>query len=83
MKIPTAFLIEICELKGRREGGARVNEAQPLVLLNDGGATAHDVLALAGSIRRTVHARTGMTISLEPELIGFSPQEVEKYLSLE
>ena len=82
VKIPTAFLIEICGLKGHREGGARVNEAQPLVLLNDGGATADDALTLAGRIRRAVHARTGMTISLEPELVGFSPQEMEKYLAL-
>jgi UDP-N-acetylmuramate dehydrogenase len=82
VKIPTAFLIEICGLKGHCEGGARVNHTQPLVLLNDGGATARDVLTLAGFVRRTVHARTGMEISLEPELVGFRPEEVEKYLSL-
>jgi UDP-N-acetylmuramate dehydrogenase len=82
VKIPTAFLIEICGLKGRREGGARVNEAQPLVLLNDGGATAHDVLTLAGVVRRTVYARTGTAIQLEPELVGFTQDEVEKFLAL-
>jgi UDP-N-acetylmuramate dehydrogenase len=80
VKIPTAFLIEICGLKGHREGGARVNETQPLVLLNDGGATAHDVLALAGFVRRTVYVRTGMTIQLEPELVGFRPEEIKQYL---
>lgn len=83
VKIPTAFLIEICGLKGHREGNARVNESQPLVLLNDGGATAHDILALAGCVRRTVYARTGMAINLEPELVGFAPGEVGKYLALE
>ena len=82
VKIPSAFLIEICGLKGHCEGGARVNETQPLVLLNDGGATAHDVLTLAGCVRRAVHARTGMTLQLEPELVGFSPQQVEEYLAL-
>ncbi|HZT69666.1 MAG TPA: UDP-N-acetylmuramate dehydrogenase [Terriglobia bacterium] len=80
IKVPTAFLIEICELKGHREGRARVNENQPLVLLNDGGATASDVLKLAGFVRRTVRARTGMTISLEPELVGFQQDEIERYL---
>ena len=83
VKIPTAFLIEICGLKGHREGGARVNETQPLVLLNDGGATARDVLALAGFVRRTVYDRTGMTIQLEPELVGFRPEEIEQYLGPE
>lgn len=82
-KVPTAFLIEICGLKGHQEGNARVNPTQPLVLLNDGGATAHDVLTLAGFVRRTVHAQTGLTIALEPELVGFSPEEAEKYLALE
>ena len=80
VRIPTAFLIEICGLKGHREGGARVNETQPLVLLNDGGATARDVLALAGFVRRTVYARTGMTIQIEPELVGFRPEEIKQFL---
>jgi UDP-N-acetylmuramate dehydrogenase len=83
IKVPTAFLIEICGLKGHQEGNAHVNQTQPLVLLNDGGATAHDVLTLAGFVRRAVHARTGMTIALEPELVGFNPEEVKKYLALE
>ena len=76
IKIPTAFLIEICGLKGYRIGGAQVNEAQPLVLLNQGGATAQDVIALARHVRRTVRARTGMAIAIEPELVGFTPQEM-------
>ena len=70
IKVPTAFLIETCGLKGYRMGAARVNETQPLVLLNEGGATADDVLRLARHIRQTVFARTGMVISLEPELAG-------------
>jgi UDP-N-acetylmuramate dehydrogenase len=83
IKIPTAFLIEICGLKGHRVGNAQVNETQPLVLLNLGGATADDVMKLAGHVRRTVAERTGMAISLEPELVGFSPEEVSNYLSLD
>jgi UDP-N-acetylmuramate dehydrogenase len=83
VKIPSAFLIDICGLKEFHIGGARVNETQPLVLLNDGGATAHDVLTLAGCIRRAVHASTGMTLPLEPELVGFKAEEVEKYLAIE
>ena len=76
IKIPTAFLIEICGLKGHRIGGAQVNETQPLVLLNQGGATAQDVIALAQHVRKTVRARTGMAIAIEPELVGFTKQEM-------
>ena len=82
IKIPTAFLIEICGLKGRRIGNAQVNEIQPLVLLNLGGATADDVMTLAGEVRRTVRERTGMALSLEPELLGFSLEEAATYLNL-
>jgi UDP-N-acetylmuramate dehydrogenase len=80
IKIPTAFLIEICGLKGHRIGGAQVNETQPLVLLNQGGATAEDVLTLARHVRHTVYEHTGMTISIEPELVGFTEQEVADLL---
>ena len=83
VKIPTAFLIEICGLKGHRIGGAQVNESQPLVLLNQGGATAQDVIALAQHVRRTVRARTGMVIAIEPELVGFSTQELADINNLE
>lgn len=76
IKIPTAFLISICDLKGYRIGGAQVNEIQPLVLLNQGGATSQDVMALAQHVRKTVRERTGMKISIEPELVGFTPQEL-------
>jgi UDP-N-acetylmuramate dehydrogenase len=82
IKIPTAFLIEICGLKGHRIGGAQVNELQPLVLLNQGGATAQDVVTLAKHVRRIVHERTGMALSIEPELVGFTAQEIADINSL-
>lgn len=82
IKIPTAFVIEACGLKSLRVGNAQVNSTQPLVLLNLGGATADDVMTLAGQIRRTVAERTGMAISLEPELVGFTAKEVARYLNL-
>jgi UDP-N-acetylmuramate dehydrogenase len=82
VRIPTAFLIDACGLKGYWIGSAKVNESQPLVLLNEGGATAEDVLRLARHIRQTVYARTGIAISLEPELVGFSQAELADYLAL-
>ena len=83
IKIPTAFLIDICGLKGYCIGGAQVNDAQPLVLLNRGGATAQDVLALAQHVRRTVHHRTGMTVAIEPELVGFTKEEIYDFSKVE
>jgi len=83
IKIPTAFLMEACGLKGCRAGRVEVNETQPLVLLNQGGATAADVMRLVKRIRQTIYQRTGMVISIEPELIGFRPDELEDHLALE
>ncbi|PYV26605.1 MAG: hypothetical protein DMG27_06245 [Acidobacteria bacterium] len=83
IKIPTAFLMEACGLKGCRAGRAEVNETQPLVLLNQGGATAADVMGLVKRIRQTIYERTGMVISIEPELIGFRPAEMEDHLALQ
>ena len=76
-KIPAAFLLDICGLRGHRVGGAQVNEKQPLVLLNQGGATAHDVLALAQHLRKSVWTRTGLALAIEPELVGFAKDEWE------
>ncbi len=78
IKVPTAFLIEICGLKRYQSGAAQVNVTQPLVLLNRGGATAADVLAVAAHVRRTIYLRTGMNIELEPELVGFDRREIQK-----
>ncbi|HLW79329.1 MAG TPA: hypothetical protein VKU44_06990, partial [Terriglobia bacterium] len=83
IRIPTAFLIDVCGLKGLEVGRAKVNETQPLVLLNQGGATASDVMQLARQVRRTVYERTGVEIGLEPELVGFTADEVRGYLALE
>jgi UDP-N-acetylmuramate dehydrogenase len=83
IRIHAAFLISICGLKGHEVGGAKVNPSQPLVILNQGSATAEDVLRLAGHIRRTVHRETGVALSLEPELVGFSDAEREDYVRIE
>ncbi|MGH9396647.1 MAG: UDP-N-acetylmuramate dehydrogenase [Terriglobia bacterium] len=83
IRIPTAFLMEICGLKGFRLGGAQVNETQPLVLLNQGGATARDVLLLAQHVRQTLFAKTGMKVALELELAGFTQEEIDAFMAIE
>ncbi|MGH9351042.1 MAG: UDP-N-acetylmuramate dehydrogenase [Terriglobia bacterium] len=81
-RIPTAFLMEICGLKGFRMGGAKVSETQPLVLLNQGGATAHDVLMLARHVRQTLYRKTGIKVDIEPELAGFKPEDLADAITL-
>ncbi len=72
VKVPAAFLIDLCGLKNLQSGGAGINPNQPLVIINQTGqATARDVLNLANIVRQTVLAKTGIELQFEPELIGF------------
>jgi UDP-N-acetylmuramate dehydrogenase len=59
-------LIEAAGLKGARRGDAQISTVHANFIVNHGGATAGDVLALIGQARATVRLRTG--ILLEPEV---------------
>lgn len=65
-KLAAGWLIDQCGLKGFQIGGAAVHERQALVLVNQGQATASDVLQLAHSVRQQVLAR--FAVALEPEV---------------
>ncbi len=67
-KVPAAWLIDRCGLKGRRFGGAMVWESQPLVIVNASGtATSADVVGLENEIIRTVRDRFNITLVPEVE----------------
>lgn len=83
IKIPTAFLIDRSGLKGIQVGGASIHQNQPLVIVNTtGNATASDVLNLFKKVRQAVYAKTGLEIANEPELIGFTDEELKNYFEL-
>lgn len=71
-KTPTAFLMELCGLKGYQIGGAQINPAQPAIVLNaTGQATSADILALRDFVLDKVKTTFGVELEVEPELIGF------------
>lgn len=70
VKIPAAWLIERCGLKGHSHGGAAVSDQHALVIINRGRASASDVLALKDKIQSTVLDRFGIRLQVEPELLG-------------
>lgn len=82
IKIPAAFLIDICGLKGKSVGGAKLWEKQPLVIVNTGKATAHDVASLFQQVQKEVEQKTGLKLMPEPEFIGFTDSEITHYLNL-
>ena len=66
----TAKLIDECDLKGKQIGGARVSDKHAGFIVNDGNATAKDIIELIDLVKRTVYKQTGKYIDLEIEIIG-------------
>jgi UDP-N-acetylenolpyruvoylglucosamine reductase len=71
-------LIDEMGLKGRRVGAVEVSSVHANFIINHGGGTATEALALARQVRGEVKARCG--ISLEPEvlLLGANWEDVLK-----
>jgi len=66
LKIPAAWLLDQAGWKGYRRGAVGVHREQAVVLVNYGGASGADLLALARDMQRSVADRFGIT--LEPEV---------------
>jgi UDP-N-acetylmuramate dehydrogenase len=72
VKIPAAWLIEQSGFaRGYAMGPAGISSKHPLAIVNRGGATARDLLALAVRIKRTVADRFGIRLRPEPAFVGF------------
>jgi len=66
VKISAAWLIERCGFKGARRGDVGVYSGHALVLVNHGGGTGREILALAQEIQQAVVARFGVFLEPEP-----------------
>jgi UDP-N-acetylmuramate dehydrogenase len=72
VKIPAAWLIEQAGFhKGSTLGAAGISSRHTLALVNRGGASAAEILALAEQISSAVETRFGIRLEREPVLVGF------------
>ncbi len=68
--IPAGKLIDELGLKGTRVGGAVVSAEHGNFIVNDGNATARDVLELIALLKRRAQEERGIELQVEVEMIG-------------
>jgi UDP-N-acetylenolpyruvoylglucosamine reductase len=69
-KIPAGKLIDELGLKGTRVGGAVVSAEHGNFIVNDGNATARDILELIAILKARVKETRGIELQTEVEIIG-------------
>ncbi len=66
----TAALIDEAGLKGKKIGGARVSEKHAGFIVNDGNATASDVIELIEFVKSTIKEKFGKELETEVIIVG-------------
>lgn len=70
LTIPAGKLIDELGLKGARVGGAVVSETHGNFIVNEGRATAQDILNLIEIIRQRAKAARGIDLETEVQIVG-------------
>ena len=68
-KLAAGWLIDRSGMKGYSEGRVGVHERQALVLINHGGATGEEVMALARKVQARVREKFGIEIDTEVNIL--------------
>lgn len=68
-KIPAAWLIEQCGLKGEKIGGAMISEKHANYIVNSGNAKASDVKELINLAKEKVREKFGIELEEEIQIL--------------
>ncbi|MFZ4387983.1 MAG: UDP-N-acetylmuramate dehydrogenase, partial [Chthoniobacterales bacterium] len=74
--ISAGRLIEELGFKNSAIGGARVSEVHANFIVNDGGATAAEILSLISRIQDKARAERGIELETEVSIIGEAPDAI-------
>ncbi|HEV3244638.1 MAG TPA: UDP-N-acetylmuramate--L-alanine ligase [Chthoniobacterales bacterium] len=69
-KCPAGKLVDELGLKNSAVGKARVSEVHGNFIVNDGGATAADMLELIDRIKKSAKAKRGIELETEVQIVG-------------
>ncbi|MGE5426171.1 MAG: UDP-N-acetylmuramate dehydrogenase [Bacillota bacterium] len=69
VKVPAGWLIEQAGFKGKRFGAVGMYDKQALILVNFGGASARQALALVKKVQAGVYKKFGVSIQPEVNII--------------
>jgi UDP-N-acetylmuramate--L-alanine ligase/UDP-N-acetylenolpyruvoylglucosamine reductase len=69
-QIPAGMLIDSLGLKGRSHGRAAVSDVHANFVINQGGASAREMLELIDAIRHAARTERGMDLETEIKIIG-------------
>jgi len=69
-KCPAGKLVDELGLKNSAVGKARVSEVHGNFIVNEGGATASDVLELIDRIKQTARKKRGIELETEVQIVG-------------
>ncbi|MBK8253316.1 MAG: UDP-N-acetylmuramate dehydrogenase [Polyangiaceae bacterium] len=76
-KLAAAWLIEHAGFtKGTSDGAVGLSTNHALAIINRGGATASQIVAFAIRIKRAVYNTFGVSLAVEPMLVGFDADEI-------
>ena len=67
---PAGQLVDELGLKNRRVGNARISDVHGNFIVNEGGASAQDVLTLIEEIRQIAREKRGVDLETEVEIVG-------------
>lgn len=84
-KVPSRFLIEACGLQGTKSGSAKLFSNNPAVLVTGEPPppTSADILSMIQQVRNVVFCKTGLEMHVEPNLVGFQPDELTNAFSIQ